>query len=382
MLFELTADHQAVIDRARAIADEVLRPAARDRDRDETFPMAEARVLAKAGLMGVASPAEYGGSGQGAIEYALAIHEIAAACASTAVTMAVTNMVGEMIVKFGTEDQQARFLPLLNGGDSPVGSFCLSEPHSGSDAAALSAKAVRDGDDWILNGTKMWVTSGAHCSVGLVMARTVSSGPPAPTRPPNRAKGITTFLIHRDNPGYIPNKAEDKMGLRGSNTAAITLEDCRVPNSDVLGEEGDGFKVAMTALDGGRVGIGSQALGIARSAMQLAVKLAGPQPSQAQQFRIADMATRFDAGWLMVQRAAYLRAKGTRMTRQAAMAKVYATEAANTIAELALQTAGPEGLLSANDIERYLRDVRVTRIYEGTSEIQRLVIARELLRGM
>lgn len=375
MNFAFGRGHEAIRAKARGIADEVLRPRALERDQTDAFPLEEARVLAQAGLMGVQIPSEYGGLGLGLMDYALAIHEIAGACASTAVTMAVTNMTGEMIHRFGTPEQHARLLPRLTGGERPVGSFCLSEPHSGSDAAALKARAVRDGDEWVLNGSKMWVTSGAHCSVALVMARTGEQ----------KSRGITTFLIERGNPGYVPSEAEEKMGLRGSNTSEISLEDCRVPHANLLGEEGQGFEVAMTALDGGRVGIGAQALGIARSALQVAARAVagkGRAAGQAEHFRIADAAADLDAGWLMVMRAAFLRGAGRRMTRQAAMAKVFATEAAGRVVERCVEALGVGGLVPSNDVERYLRDVRVTRIYEGTSEIQRLVIARELLKGM
>lgn len=373
MEFGFNSPQSEIRQLARQIADDLLRPRARARDAEETFPMEEVRALGRAGLMGVQIPTQFGGLGHGPAEYALAVHEIAGACASTAVTMAVTNMVGEMIEKFGTADQQAHFLPMLTGGDKPVGSFCLSEPHSGSDAAALSAKAVKDGSNYILNGTKMWVTSGAHCSVALVMARTGE----------HKNRGISTFLIEGDNPGFIAAKAEQKMGLRGSNTAAVTLDDCVVPAHCRLGDEGIGFKVAMTALDGGRVGIGAQALGIARSALQVAAQWVNDNKiqDQAVHFQLADAATLLDAGWLMMLRAAHLRATGQPMSRQAAMAKVFATESAGKVVELCMAALGADALRSDLDIERYARDVRVTRIYEGTSEIQRWVIAREILKG-
>lgn len=373
MRFTLTAQQTEIQALARSVADETLRPRAAARDRDETFPLEESRVLAANGLMGVGIPKQYGGLGLGPIEYALAVHEIAAGCAATAVTMAVTNMVGEMVERFGTVEQKERFLPPLTRGANPVGSFCLSEPHSGSDASALRAKATAVGDgSYVLDGSKMWVTSGAYCSVALIMARTSE----------HKSRGITTFLVECPSRGWVANKAEDKMGLRGSNTAAISLESCPVDAGGKLGEDGDGFKVAMTALDGGRVGIGAQSLGIAREAMHIAVRWVQENGgSQAQWSRVGSMSTRFEAAWAMVQRAAWLRAKGGRMTREAAMAKLFATESAGRICEDAAAVLGPEGLLWSRGVERALRDVRVTRIYEGTSEIQRLVIARELMRG-
>jgi alkylation response protein AidB-like acyl-CoA dehydrogenase len=368
--FSFTSAQNELRAKARAIADEVLRPRAQARDADETFPIDEARILAQSGLMGVAVDPRYGGLGLGPAEYALAVHEIAGACASTSVTMAVTNMVGDMIERFGNPEQKARFLPALNTSDQPIGSFCLSEPHSGSDAAGLSTQAVRDGDDYILNGTKMWVTSGAHCSVALVMARTGEV----------KSQGITAFLIRGDNPGFVPARAEDKMGLRGSNTVAVSLDNCAVPAADRLGEEGMGFVVAMNALEGGRIGIGAQALGIARSALTLATRWASARSvGQGAQFKLADAATLLDAGWLMMLRAAHLKQSGQPVSKQAAMAKVFATESAGRVVELAMEVMGPQGLRAEWNMERYLRDVRVTRIYEGTSEIQKWVIARELL---
>jgi alkylation response protein AidB-like acyl-CoA dehydrogenase len=375
MDFELPPEAIAVADVAKQIANDVLRPRARKRDQMETFPMEEARILAENGLMGVAVSPEYGGLGAGKLGYAAAIREIAGACASTAVTMAVTNMVAEMIEVFGTDVQKETVIENMIRGDVPVGSFCLSEAQSGSDAVALRTKAERRGDVYVLNGTKMWVTSGSHCAVALIMAR---------TDPEQRSRGITAFLVDPGTPGFSVAKAEDKMGLRGSKTVSISLEDCEVSAANILGGEGAGFKVAMTALDGGRIGIGAQALGIARSALQVAVRAVKARPekqSQAEKFRLADAAVALESGWLMVLRAAYLKQTGARMTREAAMAKVYATEAAGRVAELALTTVGGLGLRAEHDVERYLRDVRVTRIYEGTSEIQRHVIARELIRG-
>ncbi len=367
----LPAEVLAVRDRARSIAQEVLWRGARERDRTKAFPMAEVQQLAQAGFMGVTAPVEAGGLGFGAVAYALALHEIAGACASTAVTMAVTNMVVDMVVRFGTPEQQRWAFSRLLTGERPVGAFCLSEPHSGSDAADLRAKGELQSDgSWRLSGTKMWVSSGAPCSVALVMARTG----------PSKAGGITAFLVDTDQPGWQPQKAEDKMGLRASNTAMIAMEDVLVPGDRLLGGEGAGFKVAMTALDGGRIGIGAQALGIARTALRLAAQPLGrAAPSQAQLLRVADAATALDAGWLMMLRGAWLREQGRKMTREAAMAKVVATESAWRAVELASEIAGEAGLLGDVDLERLVRDVRVTRIYEGTSEIQRHVIAREIL---
>ncbi len=360
---------------AREFAQDVLRPRAGERDESEQFPLEEARMLAQRKLMGVAIDPCYGGLGLGKIGYAVALREIAAECASTAVTMAVTNMVADMLQAFGTDEQKERFLPALFSNDHPIGSFCLSEPHSGTDAAALSTKAVRTEDSYRLTGSKMWVTSGAYCSLALIMARTDER---------QKGRGITAFLVDPQFDGYAVGKAEDKMGLRGSNTVAVSLDECDVPADRVLAGEGRGFAVAMTALDGGRIGIGAQALGIARSAAAAAGRVLNRRgrPSQAAQMALADAVTAIESGWLMVLRAAYLHEKGGRMTREAAMAKVYATESACKAVELAHRIVGGTGTEEEQEIERNLRDVRVTRIYEGTSEIQRFVIARELLKGM
>ena len=360
---------------SREFAQDVLRPRAGERDQTEEFPLEEARMLAQRKLMGVAIEPRYGGLGLGKLGYAVALREIAAECASTAVTMAVTNMVADMLQAFGTDEQKERFLPALFAHEHPIGSFCLSEPHSGTDAAALSTKAVRTEDSYRLTGTKMWVTSGAYCSLALIMARTDEH---------QKGRGITAFLVDPQCDGYEVGKAEDKMGLRGSNTVAVSLDECVVPTTCVLAGEGRGFAVAMTALDGGRIGIGAQALGIARSAVDAAARVLNRRghPSQAVQMDLADAVTAIESGWLMVLRAAYLHEKGGRMTREAAMAKVYATESAYKAVELSHRIVGGTGTEEEQAIERNLRDVRITRIYEGTSEIQRFVIARELLKGM
>lgn len=371
MDFDLTREQQNVVERARALAEEHLRPGAAARDRSEAFPVEESRILARARLMGVAIPEELGGMGGGPIEYALAIHEIAAGCAACAVTMAVTNMTAEMIHRFGTEAQHRRWLPRVCAGDRPVASFMLSEPHCGSDAAALRTRAVPlEGGGWVLNGSKMWVTNGGHCDAALVMARTAE----------HRSRGISAFIVDRDARGYIAARAEDKMGLRASNTAEISFEECHLPDYALLGAEGEGFKVAMVALDGGRIGIGAQALGIARSALRAAREQIGAHVSPRRSRLLEEAQTRFDAAWLMVLRGAWLRAGKKPMTLQAAMTKVYATEVAGQVCELAMKAVGGEAAAARADVERHVRDVRVTRIYEGTSEIQRMVIARELQR--
>ncbi len=347
------------------------------------FPTESVRDLAGLGLMGIKSPVALGGLGGTNVAYCMAIREIAQVCASTAVTMAVTNMVGDMIMKFGDEAQQARWLPPLLSGAFTAGSFALSEPGAGSDAASLSAKAVlsEDGSHYVLDGTKMWITSGDVAGVVLVMAK---------TQPDWGAKGISAFLVDPKAAGFEVGRHEQKMGLKGSSTVSLRFEGLKVPVEDRLGPEGIGFKVAMTALDGGRCGIGAQALGIAQSALD-AVLAELParkgadralQTGQATSFRVADMATRMEAAWLMVQRACALHDAGVRMSREAAMAKVFATETAGFVTRTCMTLASASALQHDSRVGRAYRDARVARIYEGTSEVQRIVIARELVRGL
>jgi alkylation response protein AidB-like acyl-CoA dehydrogenase len=372
-------DQATIRDTARRAARELLAPHAARNDAEERFPAETLKQLGRLGLMGINVPAEYGGSEAGVVAYALAVRELAAGCAGTTVALMVTNMVAETIVRYGNEEQKQRFLPRICGGEWPAASFCLSEPGSGSDAAGMTTTAVLDGDHYVLNGTKAWITSGGHAGLYLIMARTA----PGPG-----SKGITTFLVEAGTPGLTATRPEEKLGLRASHTTQIVLEDCRVPVANRLGDEGIGFKVAMSALDGGRVGVSAQALGIATAALQAATRYAterkqfgGPiSQNQAIQWMIADSATELEAGWLMCLRAASLKEKGLPHSREAAMSKVFCTEAANEICHRAVQIHGGYGYTREYPVERHLRDVRVTRIYEGTSEVQRIVIAREILK--
>jgi alkylation response protein AidB-like acyl-CoA dehydrogenase len=372
-------DQATIRDTARRAARELLAPHAARNDAEERFPAETLKQLGRLGLMGINVPAEYGGSEAGVVAYALAVRELAAGCAGTTVALMVTNMVAETIVRYGNEEQKQRFLPRICGGEWPAASFCLSEPGSGSDAAGMTTTAVLDGDHYVLNGTKAWITSGGHAGLYLIMARTA----PGPG-----SKGITTFLVEAGTPGLTATRPEEKLGLRASHTTQVVLEDCRVPVANRLGDEGIGFKVAMSALDGGRVGVSAQALGIATAALQAATRYAterkqfgGPiSQNQAIQWMIADSATELEAGWLMCLRAASLKEKGQPHSREAAMSKVFCTEAANEICHRAVQIHGGYGYTREYPVERHLRDVRVTRIYEGTSEVQRIVIAREILK--
>jgi alkylation response protein AidB-like acyl-CoA dehydrogenase len=377
--FDLSEEQQLIQATARDFAREVLLPGARARDRDETFPVAEIKRLAELGMLGVNVPQAYGGSEAGAVAYALAIMELAGGCAATTVAVAVTNMVSEIIVKYGTEAQRQEHVTRLQSGEHLCGAFALSEPQAGSDAAGLKALARRVDDGWVLDGSKQWITSGDHSGVLVVWARTIPEG---------GARGLSAFLVRPGTPGLTIGKHEDKMGLRGSTTVPLTFEEMKLPADALLGAEGDGFKIAMEALDGGRIGVASQAYGIGRAALQAATAYARERRAfghaigdfQAIQWQLADSATELEAARLLVLRAAWLKEHGRPFTREASMAKVYTTEAAFRACDRALQVHGGNGYVREYDVERHLRDVRVTRIYEGTSEVQRLVIARTLLR--
>jgi alkylation response protein AidB-like acyl-CoA dehydrogenase len=378
MQLEPTEAQSLVQKTARQYAERVVRPLAAELDRTGRFPQASLQGLAELGLLGVNVQSRWGGAEAGVVSYALAMIEIARACASTAVAMAVTNMVAEVIQTFGDEAQRDEHLPKLTSGAHVCGAFALSEPAVGSDPAGMSTTARRDGDGWVLNGQKQWITSGAHAGVMVVWAR--SSGP--------GAKGISCFLVERGTPGLIIGRAEDKLGLRGSNTVPLVFDDCRLPANALLGAEGMGFRIAMMALDGGRVGIAAQSIGIATAALEAAVDYAQQRHAfgkpigefQAIQWMLADSRTELDAARLLCLRSASLKERGQRFTREASIAKLFASEAAVRICNRAMQVHGGYGYTREFPVERYLRDVRVTTIYEGTSEIQRLVIARELLR--
>jgi alkylation response protein AidB-like acyl-CoA dehydrogenase len=376
--FALNETQQMVQKAAAQIAGRLLAPRAATRDREGTFPLDEMSALAEAGLLGVNVPEELGGAGAGVVAYAVAMEEIARADASVAVTMAVTNMVAEVITRFGTEAQRRKYVPKLTSGEAVAGSFALSEPQAGSDPAGMTTTATRTGDGWVLDGAKQWITSGDRAGVMVVWAKSDRAA---------GAKGISCFLVERGTPGLHVGKHEDKMGIRGSSTVPLTFDGCRVPADALLGELGGGFKIALAALDGGRIGIGSQALGIGRAALDAArayakqrVQFGRPiADNQAIQWMLADTATELEAARCLVRRAAWLKEAGRPFTREASMAKLYATEAAYRACDRAVQIHGGYGYTREFPVERLLRDVRVTRIYEGTSEIQRHVIARALL---
>jgi acyl-CoA dehydrogenase len=379
MDFALNETQRLVQQTARTFAQERVSPGARDRDREERFPAELLRELAGLGLMGVNVPTRYGGAEAGAVSYALAMMEMASACASTAVAMAVTNMCAELICAFGTEEQRRRHVTRLVSGDAVAGAFALSEPQCGSDPAGLTTTAARRAEGWVLNGAKQWITSGAYAGVLVVWARTGGHG----------SRGLSAFIVEGGTRGLQVGKPEDKLGLRASNTVPLVFEDCVLPSSALLGHEGEGFKLAMVALDGGRIGIASQACGVARAALEASVRYvrerqAFGQPIgqfQSVRFMLANMKTELSAAEALTLRAAWLKEQQRSFTQAASMAKLFASEMSNRACDKAVQLHGGYGYIDEFPVERYLRDARVQTIYEGTSEIQRVVIARELLRA-
>jgi alkylation response protein AidB-like acyl-CoA dehydrogenase len=364
---------------AREFAERVVMPLAAGIDANESIPDAVLRGLGDLGLMAVNVAPELGGAGAGAVAFALAVQEIARACASTAVTMSVTNMVGEAIAHFGAADQAARYCGELARGDRGLGCFALSEPDAGSDPGAMTTSARREGAEWVLEGAKQWISGGSAARVFIVWART------AP--PETGTRGISCFLVDGDAPGLRVGRREDKMGLRGSSTVPLEFAGCRVPASAMLGAENEGFKIAMMALDGGRIGIASQAIGIARAALEESVRYANDRRAfgvaigqhQAIKWKLADMNTRVDAAHLLSMRAAWLKEARRPFSREAAIAKLFASESAVAACNDAVQIHGGYGYTRDFAAERHLRDARATTIYEGTSEIQRIVIARSEL---
>ena len=377
MDFERSEEQKLIQQTARDFATKELEPDAGKREREHIFPKDLLKKMAELGLMGVNVEEKWGGVQAGVVAYSLAMMEISRACASTAVTMAVTNMVAEIICKFGTPEQIQKHVPKLTSGEYVAGAFALTEPSAGSDATALKTTAKKSGDGWILNGTKQFITSGSYAGVSVTWARTGGPG----------SKGISAFLVPLETPGMTIGPEEHKMGLMGSNTVSLIFEDARLDADALLGEEGRGFPIAMTALDGGRIGVSSQAIGIAQAALDSAVAYAKERTAfgktlaehQAIQWMIADCATELDASKLLTLRAARLKEQGKPFTREASIAKLYSTEAANRICARAFQIHGGYGYVKEYPIERLVRDCRVTTIYEGTSEIQRMVIARFLL---
>ncbi len=379
MDFEPTEDQLLIQRTARDVAERVLAPRAAARDVSGEFPRAELAELARLGLLGIAVPEQFGGAGAGVVAYSLVMQELARADASVAVATSVTNMVAELIANRGSPALAAAWVPRLVSGELVSGAFVLSEPDAGSDPVAMRTVATRTSGGWRLSGTKQWITGGDQAGCLVVWAL---------TEPGAGHKGITAFIVPGKAPGLTVTRIEDKLGLRGSSTVQLAFEDVEVGDDAVLGQVGGGFALAMIALDGGRIGIASQAIGIARGALDAAIRYAGERQTMGQPIikhqaiggMLADAATWLDAATLLTLRAAHLKETRQPFSQQAAMAKLFATEHAWKICDIALQVHGGYGYVRDFPVERALRDVRVTRIYEGTSEIQRLVIARNLLR--
>ncbi len=355
---------------AEAFAAESLIDAAAGFEADERVPPSIYQALGERGLMAVNSPAAVGGSEAGVVSYSLAMMAIAQGCASTAVTMAVTNMVGEVVAAFGTDEQKQAVCPVLAKGAH--GAFALSEADAGSDPGGMRTTAVLEDGEWVLEGTKQWISHGDTAAFLVVWARTDGPGP----------RGLSCFLVPGDALGLSVASHEDKMGLRASHTVSLAFENLRLPESALLGPRGGGFRIAMMALDGGRIGIASQAVGIGEAAYAEALEaVRDAQGAQGLAFRLADMRTRLDAARLLALRAAQLKEAGAPFSQEASIAKAFATEAAWTACNEAVDILGDAGLVRGGRAERALRDVRVTRIYEGTSEVQRIVISRGALAG-
>jgi len=374
MSFKLTEEQRMIQSMVRDLARTEFAPKAMERDKTKEFPADNLKKLGELGLMGMMVPPEYGGSGADTVSYVVALAEVAYACASTAVVMSVHNsIVCESILRSGTADQKKKYLPRLASGEI-LGAFALTEPNAGSDPSRQTTRAVFEGDSYVINGTKRFTTTGKNAGLVIVTAKTDETA---------RHKGISAFLIERDTSGLTVGPLEDKMGLRASDTADLIFEDCRIPAQNRLGNEGDGFLIAMTGLDGGRIGIAAQSLGVAQAAFDAAVRYArereqfGRSISKFQGLRwmIADMATEIEAARLMMLSAAEMKDNGENYTLQASMAKLFASEMVNRITAKAIQIHGGYGFTKEYPVERYYRDARVFTIYEGTSEIQRVVIS-------
>ena len=379
MKFELSEEQQMLQKMARDFAQSEVLPRAAEIDKSHRHPQELVKRMAELGLLGVAVPDEYGGSGMDNVSYALAMEEISRACASTGVIMSVNNsLVCDPILRFGTEAQKRAFLAPLAAGQK-LGCFALSEPEAGSDAAAQTTTAVQDGDAWVLQGTKNWITNGPVADVMVLFAMTDRS---------KGHRGISAFIVPMTTPGVRCGEPDDKLGIRGSKSSQVFLDDARLPADALLGEVGGGFKVAMSTLDGGRIGIAAQALGIARACLEDSLEYALQRKTmgkaiahhQAISFKLADMATEVDAARLLTLRAAWLKDAGQPYGKAAAMAKLYASDVANRAAREAIQIFGGNGYVTEFPVERHFRDAKITEIYEGTSEIQRLVIANHLIK--
>jgi alkylation response protein AidB-like acyl-CoA dehydrogenase len=379
MNFQLTEEQLSVQQAARDFANNELLPGVIERDNEQKFPAEQVKKMGQLGFMGMMTDPKYNGGGMDSISYVLAMEEISKIDASASVCMSVNNsLVCWGLEKFGAEEQKEKYLKKLSTGES-IGAFCLSEPEAGSDATSQRTTAEDKGDHYLLNGTKNWITNGKSASVYIVIAQ---------THPEKKHKGINALIVERGMPGFVVGKKEDKMGIRGSDTHSLMFTDVKVPKANRIGDDGFGFTFAMTTLNGGRIGIAAQALGIAAGAYELALKYSkerkafGKQLSehQAIQFKLADMATKIDAARLLVWQAAYLKDQKKDFVKAAAMAKLFASQIAQEVTTEAVQIHGGYGYVKEFHVERMMRDAKITQIYEGTTEIQKMVISRELLR--
>jgi len=370
--------HKVVRKAVRMFAEAELAPIARDIDRDARFPWEVVEKMRPLQFFGLQAPKAYGGAGMDSISYAITIEEISRASAAVGLCLTVHNSVGVYpIVRFGTEEQKRKFLPAMTGGER-IGAFCLTEANAGSDAGGVETTAIRDGRDYIINGTKIFVSNGGVCGMALIFAVTDPKNP-------QRSTGV--FIVERNAPGFTVGEIEDLCGMRANPVSSLFLEECRVPEENLLGRPGDGIKIGLTALDTGRLGIAAQALGLAQAAFEDAVRYS----KERQQFRkpissfqtiqnyLADMATEVDAARLLLYRACAVKDSGRPFSAEAAMAKLYCSATATRVTNLAVQIHGGYGYSKEYDVERYFRDAKVTEIYEGTSEVQRMVIARAVL---
>ncbi len=376
----LTQDQEMIRDAVRTFAQEQLWPHAAQWDKEHAFPEAAHKGLAELGAYGICVPEEYGGAGLDYVTLALVLEEIAAGDGGTSTPISVTNCpYNAILMRYGTEAQKQKWLAPAARGEM-LGAFALTEPHVGSDASSLRTTAVKDGDEYVLNGVKQFITSGKNGHVAVVIAVTDKAA---------GKRGMSAFIVptHRlGNSGWVVARIEDKLGQHSSDTAQINLEDCRVPAENLIGEEGEGYKIALSALEGGRIGIGAQAVGMARSALDVAIQYAKEREAfgaaiinhQAVSFRLADCATRLEAARQLIWHAAALRDAGRPCLKEAAMAKLFATETAEAVCSAAIQTLGGYGYVSDFPVERIYRDVRVCQIYEGTSDVQKIIITRAL----
>lgn len=372
-------EHRMIRDAIRTYVQECIAPYAAQWDRDHTFPAQALRGLGELGALGMTVPEAWGGAGLDYAALVLALEEIAAGDGATSTIVSVQNSLAcGITLKYGSNAQKQQWLKPLARGQM-LGCFCLTEPHTGSDAAAITTRAERDGDDFIINGTKQFITTGKYAQVAIVFAVTDRTA---------GKRGISCFLIPTDTPGYIVERVEEKMGQHASDTAQIRLENCRVPRTSLLGAEGEGYRIALSNLEAGRIGIAAQSVGMARAAYEAALRYAQQRETfgqaliqhQAVAFRLADMATQLDAARLLVWRAARLKDAGQPCLKEASMAKMFASEAAEKICSAAIQIHGGYGYVNDFPVERIYRDVRVTQIYEGANDIQRMVIARALMQ--